>query len=250
MLPEDVRDLRDIERLPFTVKTDLRDTYPFGLFASPMEDVVRLHASSGTTGKPIVVAYTREDLDVWTSVMVRAFAACGLHSRRHRAERLRLRPVHRRAGRALRRRSAGRHGHPHLRRQHRPADHGDEGFRRHRHLLHAQLLPPPAGARRRNWAWTSATCRCASASSAPSRGPNPCAGTSSAKAASRPSTSTAFPRSSGRAWPSSARCQHGPAHLRRPFLPRDRRPGDRRSRCPTARRASWSSPRSASRPCP
>ena len=58
----------DLSRLPFTTKTDLRDTYPFGLFASPMSEVVRLHASSGTTGKPIVVAYTREDLDVWTSV--------------------------------------------------------------------------------------------------------------------------------------------------------------------------------------
>ena len=69
----------DIAKLPFTVKTDLRDTYPFGLFASPMGDVVRLHASSGTTGKPIVVAYTREDVDVWAEVMVRTFAACGLH---------------------------------------------------------------------------------------------------------------------------------------------------------------------------
>ena len=78
--PTAVRRLEDIRQLPFTVKADLRDTYPFGLFASPMEDIVRLHASSGTTGKPIVVAYTREDLDVWTSVMVRAFAACGLHS--------------------------------------------------------------------------------------------------------------------------------------------------------------------------
>jgi len=78
--PDDIRDLHDIERLPFTVKSDLRDAYPFGLFASSMQDVVRLHASSGTTGKPIVVAYTRDDLDVWTSVMVRAFAACGLHS--------------------------------------------------------------------------------------------------------------------------------------------------------------------------
>jgi phenylacetate-CoA ligase len=77
--PEDIRGLRDIQRLPFSVKSDLRDAYPFGLFASPMEDIVRLHASSGTTGKPIVVAYTREDLDVWTSVIVRAFAACGLH---------------------------------------------------------------------------------------------------------------------------------------------------------------------------
>jgi len=77
--PEAVRSLDDLARLPFTVKTDLRDTYPFGLFASPMEEVVRLHASSGTTGKPIVVAYTQEDLQVWTEVMVRTFAACGLH---------------------------------------------------------------------------------------------------------------------------------------------------------------------------
>jgi len=77
--PEDIRTLKDIARLPFTVKTDLRDTYPFGLFASPMQDVVRVHASSGTTGKPIVVAYSREDLDVWTSVMVRSLAASGLH---------------------------------------------------------------------------------------------------------------------------------------------------------------------------
>jgi len=77
--PDDVRTLDDLGRLPFTVKGDLRDTYPFGLFASPMEEVVRLHASSGTTGKPIVVAYTQGDLDVWTQVMVRSFAACGLH---------------------------------------------------------------------------------------------------------------------------------------------------------------------------
>ena len=76
--PEDVRTLQDIKHLPFTVKIDLRDTYPFGLFASPMSEIVRLHASSGTTGKPIVVAYTREDLRVWASVMVRCFAACGL----------------------------------------------------------------------------------------------------------------------------------------------------------------------------
>jgi phenylacetate-CoA ligase len=77
--PDAVRSLDDIARLPLTVKSDLRDTYPFGLFASPMEEVVRLHASSGTTGKPIVVAYTQEDLHVWTEVMVRTFAACGLH---------------------------------------------------------------------------------------------------------------------------------------------------------------------------
>ena len=79
LTPDKIRSLSDIALLPFTVKTDLRDTYPFGLFASPMEDIVRLHASSGTTGKPIVVAYTQSDLDVWTSVMKRAFATCGLH---------------------------------------------------------------------------------------------------------------------------------------------------------------------------
>ena len=77
--PDAVRSLADLARLPFTTKADLRDTYPFGLFASPMEEIVRLHASSGTTGKPIVVAYTEADLQVWTSVMVRSFAACGLH---------------------------------------------------------------------------------------------------------------------------------------------------------------------------
>ncbi len=79
LAPAHLRGLADLARLPFTVKADLRDTYPFGLFASPMEEIVRLHASSGTTGKPIVVAYTQADLDVWTEVMVRAFAACGLH---------------------------------------------------------------------------------------------------------------------------------------------------------------------------
>ncbi len=77
--PADLQSLDDVRKLPFTLKSDLRDAYPFGLFASPMSEVVRLHASSGTTGKPTVVAYTQEDIDVWTSVMVRTFASCGLH---------------------------------------------------------------------------------------------------------------------------------------------------------------------------
>lgn len=79
LTPENIQSLDDLEALPFTEKTDLRDNYPFGLFARPMSDVVRLHASSGTTGKPTVVAYTQEDVDVWASVMVRTFAACGCH---------------------------------------------------------------------------------------------------------------------------------------------------------------------------
>lgn len=77
--PSDIRELGDTRLLPFLVKSDLRETYPFGLFASPLSDIVRLHASSGTTGKPIVVAYTQGDMDVWTSVMVRTFAACGVN---------------------------------------------------------------------------------------------------------------------------------------------------------------------------
>ena len=76
--PEDIKTLKDIAKLPFCVKTDLRDTYPFGLCAVPMSEIVRLHASSGTTGKPIVVAYTQEDLKVWSEVMRRALCCCGL----------------------------------------------------------------------------------------------------------------------------------------------------------------------------
>jgi len=78
--PGDVQSLDDIVRLPMMQKSDLRDSYPFGLCASPQTEIVRLHASSGTTGTPIVVAYTRDDIAVWTSVMARAFSACGVHA--------------------------------------------------------------------------------------------------------------------------------------------------------------------------
>ena len=79
--PEHIRTLADVALLPFMQKTDLRDTYPYGLFARPMSEVVRLHASSGTTGKPIVVGYTRDDLKVWASVMARTMSAAGLCER-------------------------------------------------------------------------------------------------------------------------------------------------------------------------
>ena len=75
-VPE-IRSLDDLRRLPFTRKTDLRDTYPFGLLAVPREECVRLHASSGTTGKPIVVAYTREDVDLFARVNARVLAMAG-----------------------------------------------------------------------------------------------------------------------------------------------------------------------------
>jgi phenylacetate-CoA ligase len=73
---DDIRGLVDLEHLPFTTKDDLRETYPFGLFAVPMERVVRVHASSGTTGKPTVVGYTRRDIDTWAELMARTLA-CG-----------------------------------------------------------------------------------------------------------------------------------------------------------------------------
>ena len=75
--PSDLRTLADIARFPFTVKTDLRDNYPFGLFALPREKLIRLHASSGTTGKPTVVGYSPGDLDRWSDLMARSFACAG-----------------------------------------------------------------------------------------------------------------------------------------------------------------------------
>ena len=75
--PDDLRALADLAKFPFLTKADLRDNYPFGLFAAPREQVVRLHASSGTTGKPTVVGYTRADLDVWADVMARSIRAAG-----------------------------------------------------------------------------------------------------------------------------------------------------------------------------
>ena len=75
--PEDCRSLADLAAFPFTTKSDLRETYPFGMFAVPMDRIVRIHASSGTTGKPTVVGYTAKDIDIWTNVMARSIRAAG-----------------------------------------------------------------------------------------------------------------------------------------------------------------------------
>jgi phenylacetate-CoA ligase len=77
--PEHVRTLGDLRHLPFTTKQDLRDNYPFGMFAVPMDQVVRIHASSGTTGKPTPVAYTQRDLETWSELMARTLAAASTH---------------------------------------------------------------------------------------------------------------------------------------------------------------------------
>ncbi len=75
--PKDIKSLNDVSRLPFTTKNDLRDNYPFGMFAVPMDRVVRIHASSGTTGKPTVAGYTAGDIDMWATLMARSFVSAG-----------------------------------------------------------------------------------------------------------------------------------------------------------------------------
>ena len=77
--PADVKCLDDLQRLPFTTKQDMRDSYPYDLFAAPMDEIVRIHASSGTTGKPTVVGYTRQDITTWSDLMARSFVAAGAH---------------------------------------------------------------------------------------------------------------------------------------------------------------------------
>lgn len=77
LLPGDIKSIDDVSKLPFTYKTDLRDNYPFGMFAVPYDDLIRIHASSGTTGKQTVVGYTRNDIDVWAQGCARAIVAAG-----------------------------------------------------------------------------------------------------------------------------------------------------------------------------
>ena len=128
--PGDLKSLSDLARFPFTVKTDLRDNYPFGMFAVPRDQMLRLHASSGTTGKPTVVGYTKADLNLWADLMARCLACMG------------ARPgeiVHNAYGyglftgglrRALRRRAARLHGSAAVGRRHRAAGHAAAGLRR------------------------------------------------------------------------------------------------------------------------
>src|SRR5215470_12139124 len=75
--PDQLTDPRDLAKFPFTTKEDLRQNYPFGMFAVPMQDIVRVHASSGTTGKPTVVGYTRKDIETWSLLMARSIRAAG-----------------------------------------------------------------------------------------------------------------------------------------------------------------------------
>ncbi len=78
LVPADIKSVKDLSKLPFTEKTDLRDNYPFGMFTVPMSEIVRIHASSGTTGKPTVVGYTRNDLNMWSEVVTRTLCMAGV----------------------------------------------------------------------------------------------------------------------------------------------------------------------------
>ena len=98
LLPADIRTIDDIVKLPFTTKADLRDNYPVGLLATPMSEIVRIHASSGTTGSPTIVGYTSRDEGNHRA----CFDGLRRDAGRHRVGGLRLRAVHRRFGRALR----------------------------------------------------------------------------------------------------------------------------------------------------
>ncbi|HCE57650.1 MAG TPA: phenylacetate--CoA ligase [Prolixibacteraceae bacterium] len=79
LVPGDIKSVHDLSKLPFTTKADLRDGYPFGMFTTPMSEIVRVHASSGTTGKPTVVGYTRNDLQMWAEVVTRSLSMAGVH---------------------------------------------------------------------------------------------------------------------------------------------------------------------------
>jgi len=74
--PSDIKSLKDLPKLPFITKHELRETYPFGLLATPLTDVVRIHSSSGTTGKPVVAGYTRADIKLWAELMARTLTSC------------------------------------------------------------------------------------------------------------------------------------------------------------------------------
>ena len=125
--PDDIQSLDDLKKMPFTYKADFRDNYPMGLFAVDKKELVRFHASSGTTGKPTVVGYTRKDLDVWLNNVARI--ACMGGATPHDADRIRLWNLYRGAGTAWRLGETGGIRNPNVIRQYQEADHVHAGYR-------------------------------------------------------------------------------------------------------------------------
>ena len=126
--PEHIKTLADVKHIPFTTAEDLRNNYPFGLFAVPKRDVVRIHGSSGTTGKPKIVGYTRNDLENWSEIMARVICAAGGTAGRYSADRIRIRIVHRRIRTPLRYGKDRRDGRTAFERQHGQTDYAHAGF--------------------------------------------------------------------------------------------------------------------------
>ncbi len=101
--PDSIRSLDDLKKIPFTIKSDLKDNYPYGMVAAKPDEIVEIHASSGTTGNPIVGAYTQNDMAVWQELMARSIYTAGGQTPRHHTHRIRLRVIHRRLRLPLRR---------------------------------------------------------------------------------------------------------------------------------------------------
>ena len=135
--PGDIRGLEDLTRLPFTTKDDLRDTYPFGMFAVPNSQIVRIHASSGTTGKATVVGYTRRDIDVWSECVARCITMAGLG----REDIIQVAYGYGlfTGGLGGHYGADGRYGIAHVHRQHEEADYHDDRLRRYRASVYALL---------------------------------------------------------------------------------------------------------------
>ena len=134
--PDDIQSVADLKKLPFLSKADLRDAYPYGLLGKPLQDCVRIHSTSGTTGKRVVAFYTRHDIDLWEDCCARALTAAGAT----KEDVVQVSYGYGRRGGPGRREPQGGlpHG-AHVLRQHGPADHVHPGSERHRPLLHPQL---------------------------------------------------------------------------------------------------------------
>ena len=241
--PDDLKDLSDLAKFPFTTKASLRDNYPFGMFAVPREQVARVHASSGTTGRPTVVGYTAADIDTWATRHGQVHPRGRWPPRAHRARRLRVRPVHRRARRALRRGEARLHRRPGLRRHDRAAGHPDPRLpagRHHGHpVLHARHhrrdgtpghRPRAELAAVRDLRRRAVDQRDARRDGGPGR--------------PRRHRHLRPVRGDGAGCRPGVRGDQGrPARLGGPLLPRGHRPGHRPGAARRRARASWSSPR-------
>ena len=187
----DIERLDDIRRLPFTVKTDLRDNYPFGLCAVPRQDLVRVHASSGTTGKPITGPYTAEDLSQWTDCMARTLYAHGVRpddvAQNAYGMGLFTGGLGFFQGALEDRLLPGAHGARHDR----APDHAHAGLRDYGPLLHPQLRAHHRREGRADGGRSAGSCRSGSAPLAPSPGRSRCDGRSRSAWASRPTRPTA-----------------------------------------------------------